>query len=284
MQPKLIFIEGLPGSGKSTTAQLVHEWVTEMNIKAQLFLEGDLDHPADYDGVACFKEDEYSRLLNSHEEFRDIVSQRTIYQDNHYFVEYRKIINEHGSRLPQKWMDAFIGHDVYELPLDRNRELITAKWKRFAERVQNGPDIYVFDCCFIQNPVTIGMIKYNAAEDEVISYITELAAIAEELNPLLIYVEQNELEYSFRKAVNERPREWSDGFMEYYTKQGYGKSQGYSGLEGTLQVLKARRELEEAIFNDLTIAKQKVNNSMYDLDGYKQILAGILSGYCIPKS
>ncbi|WP_235218458.1 hypothetical protein [Paenibacillus sp. FSL R7-269] len=52
-QPKLVLVEGLPGYGKSTTAQLVYEILTEMNVSAQLVLEGNLDHPADYDGVAC---------------------------------------------------------------------------------------------------------------------------------------------------------------------------------------------------------------------------------------
>ncbi|WP_051505123.1 P-loop NTPase family protein [Paenibacillus durus] len=93
------------------------------------------------------------------------------------------------------------------------------------------------------------MIKYGAKKEDVISYVIELATIVERLNPLLIYVEQNDLDHSFRKAVKERPKEWSEGFIEYYTNQGYGKKQGNKGLEGTLQVLKARRELEAEIFS-----------------------------------
>lgn len=54
MQPKLVLIEGLPGFGKTTTAQLVHDILIDVNINTQLILEGNLDHPADYDGVACF--------------------------------------------------------------------------------------------------------------------------------------------------------------------------------------------------------------------------------------
>lgn len=59
MQPKLILIEGLPGFGKSTAAQLVYEILTEAGNNAQLFLEGNLDHPADYDGAACLTKAEY---------------------------------------------------------------------------------------------------------------------------------------------------------------------------------------------------------------------------------
>jgi hypothetical protein len=279
MSSKLVLIEGLPGFGKTTTAQLVHEILTEMNIKSQLFLEGNLEHPADYDGVAFFKKNEFDELLSTHEKFRDLLSNSMIKQGNNYFLEYRKIKNEYGSSFPDELLNAVVKYDVYELSLDQNRKLIIERWKKFAESVLNGSDIFVFDCCFIQNPVTMGMIKYGAKKEDVISYVIELATIMEPLNPLLIYVEQNDLDCSFRKAVKERPKEWSEGFIDYYTNQGFGKKQGFNGLEGTLQVLKARRELEEEIFNGINIAKKKVNNSSYDINDYKQVLVGILSEY-----
>ncbi|KAA8787241.1 hypothetical protein EC604_25750 [Paenibacillus amylolyticus] len=277
MTPKLILIEGIPGFGKTTTAQLVHEILTDMNIKTQLYLEGNLDHPADYDGVACFKKKEYDELLNNHEKFRDLLNNCIINEGNHYFLEYQKMINEGATKIPNELLDVILKNDVYELTLDYNKELITERWKQFTKRALNGSDTYIFDCCFMQNPITIGMIKYGAMNEDVTSYIRELEKIVEGLKPLLIYVEQNDLEHSFRKAFKERPKEWSEGFIEYYTNQGYGKKFGYIGLEGTLQVLKARRELEKDIFNNINIAKETANNSSYDLNVYKQVLVKILT-------
>jgi hypothetical protein len=276
MKPKLILIEGLPGSGKTTTAGLVHELLTEMNLSAKLFLEGDVEHPADYEGVACFNRTELAELWSTHAKYRDLLSERLIQQGDNYFLEYRKIIQELGANFPDELLGAICRNDIYELPLDRNRELITGRWKAFAESAYKGSDTYVFDCCFIQNPVTVGMVKYGANMEYVKSYVTGLAEIAGPLKPLLIYVAQNDLGFSFRKAVGERPKEWSEGFIDYYTNQGYGARQGYHGLEGALQVLKARSELEAEIFNSLAIAKHKVDNSAYDLNGYKQVLAKII--------
>lgn len=279
MKPKLILIEGLPGSGKTTTAGLVYELLTEMNLSAQLFQEGNGEHPADYEGVACFNRAELAELWSSQPKYRDLLSERLIKQGDLYFLEYLKVRQELGPDFPDELLEAVFSHDIYELPLDRNRELITERWKTFAENALNGPDTYVFDCCFIQNPVTVGMIKYGAGKEDVKSYVAGLAAITGPLKPLLIYVEQNDLGVSFRKAVKERPKEWSDGFIDYYTNQGFGAQQGYHGLEGALQVLKARRELEEEIVNGLTLAKHKVNNSAYDIEGSRQVLAKILADY-----
>ncbi|KQY88006.1 hypothetical protein ASD24_26500 [Paenibacillus sp. Root52] len=279
MQPKLVLIEGLPGFGKTTTAQLVHDILIDMNINTQLFLEGNLDHPADYDGVACFGEYEYQELLRDHAEFSDLLRTRLMKHGNHYFLEYRKLMNEVGASIPKELIDNIFQYDIYELPIDQNRVRIMEKWEQFAKHSLHGTDTYVFDCCFIQNPVTIGMIKHGAANEVVISYVKQLASIVEQLNPLLLYVEQDDLDHSFRRAVKERPATWSEGFIEYYTNQGFGLDHGYHGLEGTLQVLKARRELEENIFNDLGIAKEKVNNSSYDVDAYKQRLVKILAAH-----
>ncbi|WP_235218459.1 hypothetical protein [Paenibacillus sp. FSL R7-269] len=171
-------------------------------------------------------------------------------------------------------MDRLTRKDVYELPLAQHRKLITARWRQFTESALRGPDTYVFDCCFIQNPVTMGMIRHDAAEAEeyMISYIQELEAIIKPLNPLLFVIEQDDLEQAFRKAVHGRPLEWSDGFIEYYTSQGYGLRQGFQGLEGTLEVLKSRSKLEDNIYNLLSLNKTKVNNSAYALGVYKQVL------------
>ncbi|WP_141499902.1 hypothetical protein [Paenibacillus luteus] len=279
MSSKLVLIEGLPGFGKTTTAGLVHEILTEMNIKSQLFLEGNLEHPADYDGVAYFNENEFNTLLVTHEKFKDVLSNLIIKQGHHYFLEYRKIKNEYGSSFPDDLLQDVVKHDIYELSLDQNRKLITDKWKTFAENVLRSSDTFIFDCCFIQNPVTMGMIKHDTKKDDIISYVKELANIVERLNPLLIYIEQSDLNHSFRKAVKERPEEWSEGFIEYYTNQGYGKNHSYKGLEGTLQILKARQDLEAEIVDVVNINKVRVDNSSFHLNEYKEVLAGILSKY-----
>lgn len=279
-QPKLVLIEGLPGFGKSTTAQMVYEIFREMGTGAQLFLEGNLEHPADYEGVACLTQAEYDELWRTCDgNPGEVLSAHTTSQDSHYLIEYRKIMNEQQPWLPKEWADALARKDIYELPLAQHRELITAKWKQFTEKALLGTDTYVFDCSFIQNPVTMGIIKHDAAEEYMINYILELEAIIKRLNPMLIVVEQDDLEYAFRKAVHERPEDWSEGFIQYYTTQGYGLRQGHQGIEGTLQVLESRGKLEERIYNRLSIHKTKVNNTLYDLQAYRQVLAERLKAY-----
>ncbi|MDH6672709.1 hypothetical protein M2277_003371 [Paenibacillus sp. LBL] len=98
--------------------------------------------------------------------------------------------------------------DVYELLLDLNRRLITERWEAFAEQALHEPVVMIFECCFIQNPVTVGMVKHDALE----------------------------------------------------------------GVEGTLEVLEARRKLEHRILDSLGLNKERINNSLYDQETYRTML------------
>ena len=128
------------------------------------------------------------------------------------------------------------------------------------------------------------MIKYNASREIVSDYIMQLASIIQTLNPLLIYVDQENLRASFEKAYRERDNSWSEGFIDYYTNQGFGKAHGFTGIEGTLRVLEARRLLENEILNQLNFKNLRLDNSSYDLTQYKALLTDLAKENVISPS
>ncbi|HGA0509624.1 TPA: hypothetical protein ACIQMB_001400 [Bacillus pacificus] len=272
MNTKLIIVEGLPGFGKSTTAKLINEILSQNKIEVELFLEGNLNHPADYDGVSCFNKFEFDRLVSNSGDFKEVLLKRVLKKGSHYLLPYRKIKNEFGDQFSDELFNDISRNDIYELPFDKNVELITDKWQDFAEIALEDNKVYIFECCFIQNPLTIGMIKYGEQKEKIINYVMKVAKIIENLNPMLFYVEQDDLEFSFRKALKERNPEWSKGIVDYYTNQGYGKEHNHSGVEGAIKVLEARRDLELEIFDMLKMKKEKINNTKYEIDSYRSML------------
>ncbi|MDP4084007.1 MAG: hypothetical protein Q8934_05245 [Bacillota bacterium] len=272
MNTKLIIVEGLPGFGKSTTAKLINEILTQNKIEVALFLEGNLNHPADYDGVSCFKKFEFDRLLSNSGDFKEVLLKRVLKKGSNYLLPYRKIKNEFGDQFSDELFNTIFKNDIYELPFDKNVELIADKWNDFAKIALEDSKVYIFECCFIQNPLTIGMVKYGEQKEKIINYVMKVAKIIENLNPMLLYVEQDNLEFSFRKALKERTPEWSAGIVDYYTNQGYGKEYNLSGVEGAIKVLEARKNLELEIFDMLKMKKEKINNTKYEIDSYRSML------------
>ncbi|BCB37918.1 hypothetical protein BCJMU51_2812 [Bacillus cereus] len=272
MNTKLIIVEGLPGFGKSTTAQLINDILSQNKIEVELFLEGNLNHPADYDGVSCFNKFEFDRLLSNSGDFKEVLLKRVLKKGSNYLLPYRKIKNEFGDQFSDELCNDISRNDIYELSFDKNVELITDKWQDFAEIALEDDKVYIFECCFIQNPLTIGMIKYGEQKEKIINDVMKVAKIIENLNPMLFYVEQDNLEFSFRKALKERNPEWATGIVDYYTNQGYGKEHNHSGVEGAIKVLEARRNLELEIFDMLKMKKEKINNTKYEIDSYRSML------------
>lgn len=281
MRTKLILVEGLPGSGKSTTANFIYDILKANQIDVEIFTEGNLDHPADYEGVACFTKDEFDQMLLETDsvEWKEVFTRQARFNGTHYLLPYRKIQNEYG--LSDDSLGAMFKKDIYELPFEQNADLIAGRWAEFADKALTEDKTYIFECCFIQNPITIGIVKYGEPKEKVAHYVKRLADAIERLNPVLFYVEQDDIEFSFKKAIQERPAEWATGFMEYYTGQGYGNQHGLQGLEGTLKVLKARREIEREIFDSLSFGKEIVNNSKFELEKHKTILTDKLKSFGI---
>ncbi|MCU4928830.1 hypothetical protein [Bacillus cereus] len=277
MNTKLIIVEGLPGFEKSTTAKLINEILSQNKIEVELFLEGNLNHPADYDGVSCFNKFEFNRLLSNSGDFKEVLLKKVLKKGSNYLLPYRKMKNEFGDQFSDELFNVIFKNDIYELPFDKNVELIADKWNDFAETALEDNKVYIFECCFIQNPLTIGMIKYGEQKEKIINYVMKVAKIIENLNPMLLYVEQDNLEFSFRKALKERTPEWSTGIIDYYTNQGYGKEHNHSGIEGAIKVLEARRNLELEIFDMLKMKKEKINNTKYEIDSYRSMLKAKLA-------
>ncbi|MGH4123865.1 MAG: hypothetical protein ACREV6_13140 [Clostridium sp.] len=270
MSTKLILIEGLPGSGKSTTARIVHDILKDKGINVELFSEGDYNHPADYDGVAYFNNEAFNNLQQSHFKSWSILENIKIKHCNGYLIPFRKAIEEQAIPLGDELFKDITKNDIYELPIGIHTNLILNRWSEFVNHYINEDKVVIFECCFIQNPVTVSMIKNNSPKDTTMSYIHSLAEIIASLNPVLIYVEQKDIKVSFNRVINERPKEWLEGFIHYYTNQGYGLNNDLKKLDGVIQILEARRNLEHEIYESLTLTKYTIDNSDFDLNLHKE--------------
>jgi len=198
---------------------------------------------------------------------------------NGYLIPYRKAIEEQHILFDEKLFNDITEYDVYNLSIDIHTELIVSRWSDFVNNYINEDKVVIFECCFIQNPVTVSMIRDNSPKDITMSYINRLAEKIIPLEPVLIYIEQDDINASFNKAISERPKEWFEGFTNYYTSQGYGLVNNLEGLEGVMQVIQGRIRLESDVYHSLKLAKYKINNSTFNIDLLKERINSIIEAH-----
>jgi len=256
MNARLYLIEGLPGSGKTTTAEALTRLLQEQQTNTRLHIEGNLNHPADYESVAYLTLNEWADFQSKYVSL-DVLRFTEVFNDD-VLISYRQWQSEQD--VPEAALTFLQARDIYELPFELYQSLIFKKWEAFVAQALTTDTTYVFECCFLQNPLTIGLIKYDLPAAMLRAFIERIATIITPLHPVLIYVDQPDVERSFRKALNERPTEWADGFVSYYTEQAYGVNHSLSGVKGTIAILQARQALERQLLEMLPFKVERFGN------------------------
>ncbi|EZP59228.1 hypothetical protein [Exiguobacterium sp. RIT341] len=262
MKAKLYLMEGLPGSGKTTTAEALTRLLQEQQINTRLHIEGDLNHPADYESVAYLTLSEWVEFQSKYASL-EVLRFAEVFND-YVLVSYRQWQSKQN--VAEAALSFLQARDIYELPFELHQSLILKKWEAFVAQALIANTTYIFECCFLQNPLTMGLIKYDLPEATLQAYIERIATIITPLQPVLVYVDQQDVERSFRKALQERPTEWADGFVSYYTEQAFGVNRSLSGVNGTISILQARQALERQLLKTLPFRIEVFGNEDFSTD------------------
>jgi tRNA uridine 5-carbamoylmethylation protein Kti12 len=150
MRNQLILVEGIPGVGKTTMAKKIKEHFDKQNIQSKLYLEGDFNHPADYECVAHFHKDQYNELLEKFNVNEKIISEYVEIINTDYFIKYGMIRENQVFNQNKALLQALASNDVYSLPTEKFIQVTKDRWKKFVNTTENDPYIYIFECCFFR--------------------------------------------------------------------------------------------------------------------------------------
>ncbi|MBQ7756419.1 MAG: hypothetical protein IJ401_03865 [Oscillospiraceae bacterium] len=248
MDNRLYIIEGLPCSGKSTTSAFVAEFLKNKG-KVEFVDEGSRNHPADYEfhgyidflNLKDFSDDEQKKIT--------AVSEKT---KNGYIVP----LAEFGGEL----FDKLIRFKIYDfLDWDKENPVILEKWRSFVDNSKDDT-IYVFNCVFLQNPMCETMMRFGFNKDKSYEFIKEISDIIKPLNPAIIYLKNDDISSSIKKASLEREG-WLEAVIDYHTNGSYGKRINAQGFEGYISCLEERQKRELSILSRLDIDALVLENS-----------------------
>ncbi|WP_456271959.1 hypothetical protein [Bacillus sp. AK031] len=274
----LILVEGIPGTGKTSACDYIGKRLRNGESHCEIYSEGDLDHPVDYESTAFAGLNEFEELINN---FPDLKEET--FQFHHFsrmegfFIPYEKL--KAAGRITQECAEQLARHDVYEMPPEIYKELILFKWKGFADDFRRAGISAVTDCCFLQNPMTMLMAKYNESPKSITAFVLEIEKIIKELNPVLIYFDPLSVKEVIEDVKKVRSPQWFQHVSNYYTGQEYGKAHCLpKGIEGVTSLLEERVELEKGIISSLSIETEIIPVSAQDRSNVNGRLNEMIAG------
>ncbi|MDY0139829.1 MAG: hypothetical protein RBR50_09010 [Candidatus Izemoplasmatales bacterium] len=272
---KIYLIEGLPGSGKTTFARRLNDFLINENVLVKKYNEGDL-HPVDLAWTAIFDDISFITLKNKYPE---LVSQFKDYLkkiDDLYYLAYTNI------KIDVNTKDFYDYCERCEIYKTRDIEYFFSThlrlWQEFLSEDLEDDYVYIFECIFLQNHINELILKYGLNEEEIIAYFKKFSKVFSGFDVNLIYINQNNPSKILQRITEERRtnnkelyRDWIDHVIEYVEQKnisGISKYNGYSGVESFLI---DRKKLEEKV-----LSKVSINTLVLELnDDYDQVFEEI---------
>lgn len=282
METKLILIEGIPGSGKSTIAKKISQHLETQNIRTALFCEGDI-HPADLAWCSYIPINEYKDIINKHPQYSQVINKNAMIEGDHAVVAYTKL---GFSPSENEVMKCFEDYEVYDgrVSLERFSQIHHDRWRKFAGSAVNENVINIFECAFLQNHICELMGIRGEGNDFITKHLISLISTVDKLNPVIIYLDQPDVNKTISRVAKERVSpdkskysDWIDLVIAWIEKSLYGKMKGLAGYDGAIEFFIERKMIEMEVIEKLPINKHIIQNPDYNWNDVFSKIEAILS-------
>lgn len=266
MQNKLFIVEGLPCVGKSTTSKYLAGLLEDRGCKVKWQDEGTGNHLADYEFHSYITKKEFERF--SKEEQQQILKVSNLQLEG-YIVP----LNQFQGELFQK----LLKHKIYDfLPWEQEKPVMLKGWREFAKHA-NEQEIYIFNCCLLQNPMCETMMRFNLPYEQSKAYISEILNEIKALQPVIIYLSQSHIAERISAIAGKRDAEWLAQVIDYHVSGAYGQTNHLIGFEGDIQCLKERQEREIKLLEELNITHMIIQDPYEDWCRTYKAIEGYIS-------
>lgn len=273
-QTKLILLEGIPGSGKSSAGVFIEGLFRAQGREVTFWREGDFDNPADFEGVACLTSSQYQDFASRHPHLNSWLAEQLTIQDDDYLLWYRRLQTLHAEVIDQALIEELAHYDVYDgLGLEEYGRLALRRWQDFERSAAGSEQTTILECCFLQNPLTVMLARHNVDPQVACQQVIKIAEVIQRLNPQVIYLAPVNARKTLEHVRAERPKGWSEFVTWYLTCQAYGKTHNLTGYEGVIQFYEMRQKLELDMLNDIPLQSVVVKHSGNEWEQcYEQII------------
>jgi len=263
MNTKLIMVEGIPGSGKSTFAQKIAKYYKRKCVNVNLFNEGEA-HPADLAWSACIPLVSLDALLLKYSEIESDIRKNMCIDGDYAIISYMQIKTD--NKAFYKELESY---EIYDnrVAFDVFCNLIYSRWQAFGKQALKKDELNIFECAFLQNNVSELMNFQLKNKSEIQKHLNKLLTYVENLSPVLVYLSQPSVKETIENVAKDRvfpDGKWIDMIISYSENTPYGRLHNRKGFEGAIKNFEDRKRIELDIIKTLPIKTIIIENSNND--------------------
>ena len=204
---KLIFVEGLPGTGKSTLSERIFKLLVNQGVSAELLLESNEKLPSSFWHVAGIPKSNFTNLF-----VNDAIIKET---DNYFFVDMRKCTEESAKDL-QRYD---VGNEYNKYISSQEYARCTLEWWRSWASDIATESVLILDSAFLQCPIN-EMIFRGSSDKDITVYIQAIAETIKPFNPICIYLRRENAKIAIDFAKAAKGEHWAKGIDELLSQLG----------------------------------------------------------------
>ena len=181
---KIIFVEGLPGTGKSTISNWITTELCNQGKKAVLLEEENLTIPTNFYHIASLEKAIFHNLCQSNQDKAAALKNIAMYEKNYIFIPIDDAPDElqaelYNYELGDEYNKSFNPESYIEQSLLR----VIGSLKNLNTKT----NVAVIDSGLLQNPIN-ELLYRGATDNQIKNYVKAITKLFEPYNPICIYL------------------------------------------------------------------------------------------------
>jgi hypothetical protein len=268
---KLIFMEGLPSTGKSTNSGILLSQLERNGINARWIHEVSRPHPTLFFYEACLEENEYRKLLEKYPCSEKLLNQLKTRRNGTIVFDLLEIEWNYLHLLDKEVVDEIKSYDVWNFSIDQYIDVALEKWRKFVERQMQLDEVIILDSSIFQFQIYTFVLA-DVPFTKLDTFIKKIYEIVSPLNPSLVYLYRENTEDTIDYLIKDRGLSFLERIWERDREQPYYQNCP-AGAEGYKMFLKDYGKYAKLLFDTFPFSKLRLEISEGNWNEYvKELL------------
>ena len=200
---RLILLEGLPGTGKTTNSYRLFEQLVRNGWDVRWLHEVSQPHPTLFFTESCLTKDEYRLFTEKYPEAAEMLDSIAEVRATTVGIDHLTAARRMPGQESAAWYQELLQYDGMDLPLDRYEPAALEKWEAFVNAALGNDTIHILDSSIFQYQIFTYLL--NGAEYPRLSgFVHRIMDMLRPLRPALIYLYREKAEDSIAFMEKQR--------------------------------------------------------------------------------